>query len=68
MLKEKTLTMNLKFTVSYAVSVARIKKALEKHMNSSHEGHKSCEVCGKHLLSAEALKNHAKNIQNVYCA
>ena len=53
MLKEKTLTMNL----SYAVSVARIKKALEKHMNSSHVGHKSCEVCGKHFLSAEALKS-----------
>jgi hypothetical protein len=50
--------------VSYAVAVARIKKALEKHMNSSHEGHKACEVCGKHLLSAEALKNHAKNIHN----
>ena len=33
-------------------------------MNSSHEGHKSREVCGKHLLSAEALKNHAKNIHN----
>ena len=40
------------------------KKALEKHMNSNHEGHKSCEVCGKKLLSAEALKNHAKNIHN----
>ena len=40
------------------------KKALEKHMNSSHEGHKSCEVCGKKLLSAEALKNHAKNSHN----
>ena len=35
------------------------KKALDKRMNSYHEGHKSCEVCGKKLLSAEALKNHA---------
>ena len=40
------------------------KKALEKHMNSNHEGHKSCEVCGKKLLSAETLKNHVKNIHN----
>ena len=38
------------------------KKALEKHMNSNHEGHKSCEVCGTKLLSAETLKNHVKNI------
>ena len=35
------------------------KKSLEKHMNSNHEGHKSCEVCGKNLL-----KKHAKNIHN----
>ena len=40
------------------------KKALEKHMNSSHEGHKSCEVCGEKILSAETLKNHVKNIHN----
>ena len=41
------------------------KKALEKLMNSNHEGHKSCEVCGeKKLLSAETLKNHVKNIHN----
>ena len=33
-------------------------------MNSNHEGHKSCDVFGKKLLSAEALKNHAKNIHN----
>ena len=39
------------------------KKALEKHMNSNHEGHKSCEVCGK-FLSAETLKYHVKNINN----
>ena len=32
------------------------RKALEQHMNSNHEGHKSCDVCGKKLLSAEALK------------
>ena len=40
------------------------RKALEQHMNSNHEGHKSCDVFGKKLLSAEALKNHAKNIHN----
>ena len=58
------LWMNLKYTLSYAVSSARIKKALEKHMNSNHEGPKSCKVCGKTLLSAEAPKNHDKNIHN----
>ena len=37
---------------------------LEKHMNSNHEGPKSCEVCGKKLLSTETLKTHAKKIHN----
>ena len=40
------------------------RKALEQHMNSNHDGHKSCDVCRKKLLSAEALKNYAKNIHN----
>ena len=40
------------------------KKALEKHMNSNHKDHESCDVCGKKLLSAETLKNHSKNIHN----
>ena len=40
------------------------RKALEQHMNSNHDGHKSCDACGKKLLSTEALKNHAKNIHN----
>ena len=40
------------------------REALEQHMNSKHDGHKSCDVCGKKLLSAKALMNHAKNIHN----
>ena len=48
--------MNLKFTESYVVSSARIKKALEKHMNINHEGHKSCEVCGEKIADRKSSK------------
>ena len=34
-------------------------------MNINHKGHEICEVCGKKVLSTDALYDHIKNIHKI---
>ena len=39
----------------------KTKKSLEKHVESEHESNLTCDVCGKNVLSSEALNYHIKS-------
>ena len=62
------MTVNKKKIINFNCDIfthkLKTEKALAKHMNTKHEGYKTCKHCSKCFKNADTLEIHMRTVHN----